>query len=143
MKSHAPEHPRLTPEPIHDQVDSMRQENPKWGKRRIADELKNANAWVAMVSPNTVRWVLVEAGMWEPMVAEKSSPPRCARQRPGHTANVDLCFVPLTHQPLEELPVVSGSSGKLVIQSRATADKSHTTQGEFLKMTNSARPRRF
>ena len=61
----------------------MRQENPKWGKRRIADELKKANDWVALVSPNTVRRILIEAGMWEPLVAEKkSSPPRCARQRP-------------------------------------------------------------
>ncbi len=44
-------------------------------------------------------------------------------EAPGQTANVDLCFVPLTHQPQEKLPAVSGSSGKLVIQSRATADK--------------------
>ena len=83
LKSHAPKHPRLTPAPICDQVILMRQENPNWGKRRIADELKKANDWVALVSPNTVRRILIEAGMWEPLVAEKkSSPPRCARQRP-------------------------------------------------------------
>ena len=44
-------------------------------------------------------------------------------EAPGQTANVDLCFVPLTHHPQEKLPAVSGSSGKLVIQSRATTDK--------------------
>ena len=44
-------------------------------------------------------------------------------EAPGQTANVDLCFVPLTHHSQEQLPAVSGSSGKLVIQSRATAAK--------------------
>lgn len=34
----------------------------------------------------------------------------------GQTLNVDLCFVPVTHQAEVKLPSVSGSSGKLVIQ---------------------------
>ena len=81
LKSHAPKHPRLTPAPICDQVILMRQENPKWGKRRIADELKKANDWVALVSPNTVRRILIEAGMWEPLVAEKKAHPHGAHGR--------------------------------------------------------------
>ena len=44
-------------------------------------------------------------------------------ETPGQTANVDLCFVPLTHRLQEKLPAVSGSSGKLVIQSSRSADK--------------------
>jgi hypothetical protein len=34
---------------------------------------------------------------------------------PGQTLNVDLCFVPATHQTAQRLPAVSGSSGRLVI----------------------------
>jgi len=34
----------------------------------------------------------------------------------GQTLNVDLCFVPVTHQSEIKLPTVSGSSGKLAIQ---------------------------
>ena len=37
-----------------------------WGKRRLADELTKANNWVALVSPNSVRRILREAGMWKP-----------------------------------------------------------------------------
>jgi transposase InsO family protein len=34
---------------------------------------------------------------------------------PGQTLNVDLCFVPATHEAARRLPAVSGSSGRLVI----------------------------
>ncbi len=34
----------------------------------------------------------------------------------GQTINVDLCFVPLTHEPTHKLPAVSGSSGRLVVE---------------------------
>lgn len=35
---------------------------------------------------------------------------------PGQTLNVDLCFVPATHEAAIKLPAVSGSSGRLVIE---------------------------
>jgi transposase InsO family protein len=35
---------------------------------------------------------------------------------PGRAVNVDLCFVPLTHDKEEKLPAVSGSSGHLVVE---------------------------
>jgi transposase len=37
-----------------------------WGKRRISDEMAKANAWVPLVSPNSVRRILLEAEMWKP-----------------------------------------------------------------------------
>jgi len=37
---------------------------------------------------------------------------------PGQTANVDLCFVPATHETADKLPGVSGSSGRLVLTHR-------------------------
>lgn len=45
-------------------VIGLKQQHPEWGKRRIADELAKANSWVPLVSPNTVRRILVENGLW-------------------------------------------------------------------------------
>jgi transposase InsO family protein len=36
---------------------------------------------------------------------------------PGQAVNVDLCFVPVLHEKEAKLPAVSGSSGRLVIES--------------------------
>lgn len=49
---------------IEQQVTEMRQQNPSWGKRRIADEMTKANQWVPLVTPNTVRRILQDAGLW-------------------------------------------------------------------------------
>jgi transposase len=40
-------------------------QNEDWGKHRIAHEIAKANNWVALVSPNTVRRILEDAGMWK------------------------------------------------------------------------------
>jgi transposase len=37
-----------------------------WGKHRVASEIAKANNWVPLISPNTVRRVLEDAGMWKP-----------------------------------------------------------------------------
>jgi len=37
-------------------------------------------------------------------------------EEPGQTLNVDLCFVPATHEAAIKLPAVSGSSGRLIIE---------------------------
>jgi transposase len=42
-----------------------------WGKKRLADELAKANNWVALVSPNSVRRILREAGQWKPEENQK------------------------------------------------------------------------
>ena len=62
--SHAPKHPNRIDEGIQQQVIQLRQQHPNWGKRRLADELSKANDWTALVSPNTVRRILVDAGLW-------------------------------------------------------------------------------
>lgn len=62
--SHAPHRPqRIGPE-IEAEVVRMRESSPGWGKQRIADELAKANNWVPVVSVNTVRRVLQDAGFW-------------------------------------------------------------------------------
>jgi len=82
-KSHAPKNPQRTPPDIQQQILTMRREHPKWGKRRIADEVAKANDWVALVSPNTVKRILVDGGLWqEPQYAKKGgSKPHLERQR--------------------------------------------------------------
>lgn len=49
---------------IEQQVIQMRRENPDWGKARITHEMAKANNWVPLVSPNTVKRILEDAGLW-------------------------------------------------------------------------------
>lgn len=51
---------------IEQQVFELREQHEDWGKHRIADEIAKANNWVPLVSPNTVRRILEEAGLWKP-----------------------------------------------------------------------------
>jgi len=51
---------------IEDQVIKLRKLHADWGKHRIADEIAKANNWVPLISPNTVRRILEEAGLWKP-----------------------------------------------------------------------------
>jgi transposase len=62
--SHAPNAPHKTSAEIEQQVIALRQEHPSWGKERIADELAKANNWERVISPNTVRRILIAAGHW-------------------------------------------------------------------------------
>jgi hypothetical protein len=54
---------------------------------------------------------------------------------PGQTLNVDLCFVPATHETAQRLPAVSGSSGRLVIYGlrRRTEDAAPTWPGQVFE----------
>jgi transposase len=63
-RSSAPHDPWQTPKEVEERVVKMKEENSEWGKRRIADELAKENSWVPLVSPNTVRRILRDAGLW-------------------------------------------------------------------------------
>ena len=116
--SHAPHHPQRTAADIAVRVVTLRRSHPDWGKRRIADEMAKGNNWVPLVSPNTVKRILQDADLWPAAEgqAKKGGPATVARtaDAPGQTLNIDLCFVPATHEAAEKLPAVSGSSGRLV-----------------------------
>ena len=62
--SRAPRHPVRTAVAVAERVIVLRQQQPDWGKQRLADELAKANTWVPLVSPNTVRRILRDAGLW-------------------------------------------------------------------------------
>jgi transposase len=68
-QSHAAKEPARTAQDIEQRVIDLRRQNPKWGKRRIADELSKANHWVPLISPNTVKRILVDVGLWPPLQA--------------------------------------------------------------------------
>ena len=68
--SRAPKEPHRTPPAIEQKVIRLRGEHPDWGKKRIADELAKGNNWVRLVSPNTVKRILQQAGLWETVEAE-------------------------------------------------------------------------
>ena len=51
---------------VASKVSDLHEQHADWGKRRLADEIAKGNNWVSMVSPNTVRRILKEAGLWKP-----------------------------------------------------------------------------
>ncbi len=63
-RSHAPHKPKRTAQGVEAQVIEMRRQQPEWGKQRIADELAKGNRWVPVVSANTVKRILLDAGLW-------------------------------------------------------------------------------
>lgn len=70
--SRAPKHPSRVAAEIERQVIALHQQHPEWGKQRLADELAKAHGWVPLVSPNTVKRILRDAGLWvEPRPAAK------------------------------------------------------------------------
>jgi transposase len=60
---------------IEQQVFELREQHENWGKHRIADEIAKANNWVPLVSPNTVRRILEEAGLWKPEEKRRKKAP--------------------------------------------------------------------
>jgi transposase InsO family protein len=47
--------------------------------------------------------------------------------------NVDLCFVPASHQAADRLPAVSGSSGRLVVASRERPEQVNSWPGQVFE----------
>ena len=62
--SRAPKKPQQTSPEKEAKVVEMRRQYPEWGKRWIRDELAKGNNWVPLVSPNTVKRILEDAGLW-------------------------------------------------------------------------------
>ncbi len=77
-------HQQRVAQPIADQILQLRTDHPEWGKKRIANELAKAHQWVPVVSPNSVRRILQEAGLWPPTAQSEqkktSEPAKRARR---------------------------------------------------------------
>ena len=85
--SHAPHRPNVVSPEIEEQVIEMRRKQPEWGKRRIADELAKGNNWVPLVSPNTVKRILQDAGLWPEAESEAKKGGR--KPSPGRRKSQD------------------------------------------------------
>ncbi len=64
FESRVAKHLHSKSEAIQQQVIQLRQAHPEWGKARIAHEMAKGNNWTPLVSPNTVKRILVDAGLW-------------------------------------------------------------------------------
>jgi len=129
--SHAPKKPNRTSVEIEQEVIEIRRENESWGRQRIADELAKQNSWVPVISPNTVKRILQDAGLWSKpessSMPKKFEPVSRTADVPDQSLNVDLCFVPAEHEFEAKLPAVSGSSGRLVVE----RVKSETNEADY------------
>ncbi len=74
----SPKKPARTSAEVEQQVIEMREAEPSWGKRRIAEALAKKNSWVPMVSANTVKRILQEADLWP----EPQKPAKKRGQKP-------------------------------------------------------------
>ena len=63
-RSHAPKNPHRTPKDVETQIIELKMAQPDWGKLRIAKEVAQSDNSVESISPNTVRRVLEDAGLW-------------------------------------------------------------------------------
>lgn len=70
--SHAPKNPKRIASHLASRVVELKKAHSKWGKRRIADEVKKENGWERVISPNTVKRILQEHELWEVQVKKKS-----------------------------------------------------------------------
>lgn len=85
--SHAPHNPKLVAPEIARQVLELRRAHADWGKRRIAEELAKGNNWVPLISPNAVKRILNDAGLWpQAESAAKKGGPKTAFARPKRLA---------------------------------------------------------
>ena len=65
-RTHAPKTPHRIAPAIAAQIIDLKQTRPGWGKLRIAKQVLRQNEAMSTLSPNTVRRVLDEAGLWSP-----------------------------------------------------------------------------
>ena len=64
---------------VEAEVTDMRKAHVDWGKQRIAHEIAKAHNWVPLVSLNTVRRILRDAGLWSEPEGQKKTKSRPKR----------------------------------------------------------------
>ncbi len=71
--------------------------------------------WLAPI-PSSESWLIADFGKSQRPLKKGLKTTSRTAERPGQTLNIDLCFVPQTHEIASKLPAVSGSSGRLIIE---------------------------
>jgi transposase len=105
-KSKRPHHLRTVPEYIAKRVVELKTAHPSWGQQRIADEMAKENKWTPVISDTGVRNVLIRAGIIK--TTKKKPKPKKTKavtaDEPGKTVNIDLFFVPESHEAEDRDP---------------------------------------
>jgi len=136
-RSRAPHKPKRVSRKVVEEVKEVKRKNPKMGKEAISNEVARRHGWHRVVSPSTVRRILIREGIigdssveeGEEKEEEEGEGVRHAEE-PGETVNVDLCFVPSEYVGEEEIPAVSGSSGRLVVSRVKGCDSERSWAGQ-------------
>ena len=107
-QSRAPHRTRLPPigPEIVQEVIAYKQTHPKAGYRTIAQRIRQAHNWQAVIGPSKVRLILIEAGLVKPAQPEPNAAPEPTvvhAPEPDQTLNLDLWVVPLSHAASQEL----------------------------------------
>ena len=67
---------------------------------------------------------------------KKDAPAVRIAEEAGQTINIDLCFVPASHEAEYKLPAVSASSGRLVVEHLAEERDEHHWPGRVFENEN-------
>ncbi len=108
--------PPTRPETVAEVI-AYKQAHPEAGYRSIANGLKQAHDWQAVISATQVRRILVLAGLVGHSKAVPANPepvpPVVHAPEAEETLNVDLCVVPIEHQQGEALqPMTISAAAK-------------------------------
>jgi transposase len=118
-RSRAPHRTRIPPlsKGIVEEIIVYKREHPQAGYRSIANALRKAHSWQAVVGPTKVRDVLIKAGLVTPRGRVVSKEGACEAVHapwPDQTVNIDLFVVPASHStgiPLEPVSLTATASG--------------------------------
>ena len=107
-QSRAPHKTRIPPlaEAIVQEVITYKKAHPEAGYRTVANGVRQAHNWQAVVGATKVRKVLIEAGLGvklAPAGAKAEAPRAVHAPQSGQTVNIDLCVVPISHEANEQL----------------------------------------
>jgi transposase len=139
-KSKRPKKLRTVSEEIAERVISMKKAHPKWGRHRIANELKKENNWEPLISPTGVRNVLIRAGLWNRILEEHEEEKSSKKEEsvkadePYKTVNVDLFFIPAAHKAYEENEE-SEKENKGKVEENGIESRQEIYAGEVFKKT--------
>jgi transposase len=107
-RSRAPHRTRIPPikPEIVEEVVAYKRTHPEAGYRTVAQRVRQAHNWQAVIGPSKVRLILLEAGLVKP-----AGPPSKVEAevtvvhapQAEQTVNIDLCVVPISHEATAEL----------------------------------------